>query len=300
MKFLFLLLFNNLLFSQALTVNGKLFHEEPNYTWYFYTFYSDTSENLYLSTSKDGLLNWSNPTKILDTLDSLRDPSPIQYKDKFYIVYTRNGFGLNNVNFGLLESNDLINWSFVDSIGFKDKYPNVNHVWAPEWFLDDNGKLYVVVSVSLGTVFQTYLIESLDVESDKWGSITKLNILNRTNIIDTYLIKKDGIYYAYIKNNVTDNIDRAQSDSLFGNYIVTDSLDWAGWAKDGYSIEGQSIIKHKNFYIAYLDYYVTANMNDSVLAHQVYYSKSIDMDYWTEPQKLSSVITHGTPIKIYK
>lgn len=74
----------------------------------------------------------------------IRDPSVIKRPDGFYyVVYTT---GWNNDEIGFARSQDLKAWTLLRNL--KVPLPRITNTWAPEWFVDDDGSVHVIYSLS--------------------------------------------------------------------------------------------------------------------------------------------------------
>ncbi len=249
-----------------------------------------TSQNtLSIFTSNDGKTytslaseNYTPPANLL------RDPSLIRGEDGFYyIVYTTNWDGKT---FGVAKSSNLRDWTHLKDVTLP--IDNLTNVWAPEWFKDDNGKTYIIVSLSKnGTKgpFGAYKLELLDNSYTKFSNPEPLKGL-QNNFIDTFIVKNNNKYYAFTKNETTKDVELATSDKLDGDWVFEKTGDWAGW---GNWIEGQSLVQldDKTWRIYFDDY----------RNKKYYYSDSTDnFKTWTPKQEIGGVsgtVRHFTVLK---
>jgi hypothetical protein len=79
----------------------------------------------------------------------------------------------------------------------------VNHVWAPEWFVDSDGTVYLIVSVSTNpnaALFQflTWAIPATDDSLTEWGDPVKVGD-GFYQGIDLVVAKRGSTYYGFIK-----------------------------------------------------------------------------------------------------
>ncbi len=204
-------------------------------------FYESDPNKLFLLISGDGE-DWKivkaggvyNPA-------ALRDPSIVFHSNKWWVAYTNDSGGAVH-QFSVASSDDLLTWAFVanvDMTGIAGAYS----VWAPEFFVDDDG-LHVLVAVSTGGVwtnFQIYETHPTNATLTAWSAPVKLNVTGKANIIDPFLVKRGGTYYLWYKQQTDPTyIEYASSATLTGTYTVVQSGDWAGW---GSGIEGQSLVQ---------------------------------------------------------
>ena len=255
-----------------------------------------TDEKLYLWSSNDGkdwdLLNggssYTPPSYVL------RDPSIFKHTDGYYyIVYTNNNIDPCNFTgnrFGVARSPDLTTWSHVCWVSI----PNSVCVWAPEWFVDSDGSVYVfVAAVVNGLGWRFYETHPTNSTFTSWSAsvlITGTNLLDY--MIDPFVVKIGNTYYLwYARQTVSGNfIGYASSNSLTSGYTIIEVNDWAGWG----SKEGECLIQ--------LDDGTWRIYFDAVLG-AVYYSESTDnWATWTTPILITddqSGLTpgHGTVMK---
>jgi hypothetical protein len=216
-------------------------------------------------------------------MNCIRDPSIMRYNDKYYVAYTTNNspYHYKGNTIGIACSNDLQNWVYIGDV----YCPAYNYTWAPEWFIDEDDSVHVFVSVD----FKIYEIHPLNSEFTLWSAPVLVTGDFPKRIIDAFLVKIDGIYYLWYKDEDKTMIEYATSSLLTSSYVVQKSGDWAGWSRGK---EGESLIKiNENTWRIYFDYYVD---------HGIYYAESSDnFQTWT-PKKLitseSFIPAHPTVI----
>ena len=247
-------------------------------------------EKLYLWQSDDGidwmLLNggpsYSAPEYVI------RDPSIFKHTDgKYYICYTNNNISPQNftgTRFGVASSPDLAAWTHICWVDFG----GASYVWAPEWFIDDDGSVHVFVAVD----FSIREIHPTNSSFTAWSSpVTITGTDFPVYMIDPYMVKLGGTYYLWYKNEVSGQkyIEYASSSSLTNGYTVIKSGDWAGWGQK----EGECLVRLD-------DQIWRIYFNDIIGA--TYYSDSYDnWQTWTAKVLLTDdqpdlVIGHGTVI----
>lgn len=260
---------------------------------YTMTAFTNTSEsNMYIYESYNakhyGLLK--GPAYTPPGADLIRDPSVMKHSDGlYYVVYTTNWSGHT---VGIASSPDKINWTFVRNITLSTEAP-IAHTWAPEWFMDTNGSVNIIVSLSPGHYenFKPHVITAMDsnLSSTSWSAPALLAGL-APNYIDTFVVKTDSTYHAFTKNETTKNIEYATANSLTGPYTFKGTGDWAGW---GSGLEGPALVQLDNgSWRIYLDGYAD---------HKYYYSDSADNFLsWSGKQEiegLSGMVRHMTVLK---
>ena len=221
---------------------------------------------------------------------SVRDASII-YKNGYWLIA---GTGYNPHDFSIYKSADLVSWTHHKiSVGL---YKNGNNkIWAPEWFEDDNGDIYVLISHKVGesidiyenTIpdFRPYITKCLDIDNLIFENAKPLN-LPQANRIDPCVIKKDGVYNMYIKDENDKYIEHWRSSNLDYWEYVTDIKEL------GQNVEGPTIININGAFYLYADMF-----NDDM--GMIYYITSTDLITWSERKMLKTGmerVRHGSPL----
>lgn len=219
----------------------------------------------------------------------LHDPSIIKWTDgNYYICYT-SGSAPNN-SFGVARSPDLVNWTFVKSVAHG--IAGGNQTWAPEWFVDTDGSLHVLVSVGPtgDTAQQIYEIHPTSTTdfSQPWSAPVQLGGLP-ANVIDPCMVKNGATYTLFYKNETTKFIEKATCATLAGVYNVVGSGDWAGW---GSGVEGPTVFQTPSGWRIVMDGYAHTPNN-------LIYSDSPDLVTWTAAAKcvIPTDARHGTVVR---
>ncbi|NLI58777.1 MAG: glycoside hydrolase family 43 protein, partial [Clostridium sp.] len=214
--------------------------KESDYKGYLFTYFSGANrsdaEQIYFSASEDGLfwteLNKNNPVLVSNVGDKgVRDPYIIRSPegDKFYMVATdlriANGAGWTAAQRSgskcvvVWESYDLVNWSRERLV--KVARDDAGCTWAPEIVYDDITGEYVLfwasrVAQDNYAKQRIYMAKTRD-----FYTFTEpvLWIEKSHDVIDTTVIKHNGMYYRFSKNesNKTIFIEKA-SQLLSNNY----------------------------------------------------------------------------------
>lgn len=220
----------------ALSVSNTLIAElvpEPKKNHIYLGSFFKSGDKLALCVSDDGF----NFSDILGDLDlTARDPS-IMYDaetELFYIACTSNYNGRDCV---VWTSPDLKTWTDHSiSLGV-----NTGFRWAPEWFKDDNGKIYLFISG--GTLEDTtvtdadiYYAECTDLSTLTFGEATEIDL--GIKAIDPSVIKDGNKYYLLVKDEDT---------SVEKIYQSTDLSTWSAVntnvLKSAEPCEGGMIVK---------------------------------------------------------
>lgn len=274
----------------------------PEEVYMFSYFVGNGEDGLHLAYSTDGF-QWTaladgksflTPTAGEDKL--MRDPCIIRGKDgKFHMVWT---VSWNEKGLGYASSADLINWSAQRFIPVMAHEENARNTWAPEVFYDDSEDLYLIYwsSTISGMYPETqseeenaynhrqYYVTTKDFET---FSDTNLFYEPGFNVIDGTLIKDDGTYVLFVKDETREpaqkNIRIARSDKLTGTYGA------AGPPITGdYWAEGPTVAKIDGQWIVYFDKYIN---------HEMGAVSSADLENWTDiSEKISfpEGTRHGT------
>ncbi|SEP67398.1 Alpha-L-arabinofuranosidase B (ABFB) domain-containing protein [Streptomyces sp. yr375] len=221
----------------------------------------------------------------------IRDASVFKHTDGYYYVtYTTHTWQDPSLTIGFARSSDRANWTFL--YDYPVPITNLSRAWAPEWFVDSDGSVNVIVSCSTADdewIFTPYLLRATNSALTAWSSPVALSGIG-PNHIDTYIVKIGSTYHAFTKNETAKYIEYGTASRLAGPYTLTKTGDWAGW---GSYREGPSVIQLDNggwriFFDGYGD-------------GTYYYSDSYDtFATWTAPKGLpgiSGTARHFTVIK---
>jgi hypothetical protein len=276
--------------AQATTGSGGAAPVPPGGPAYPYVFsvFNDSapSSDLIIYTSTDGL----NFTMLVDTKYTgptgfLRDPSIMKHTDgKFYVAHTTPPTmaccGADS-SFSIASSADLRTWTTVTTV--PAGVPGVKNTWAPEWFKDSDGSVYVLVNVDT----KTYRYKAMNDALTMFSAPTWIGI--GPDYIDTFIVKVGDTYHAFTKHESLTYIEHATSTSIDGPWNFIGKDNWAGW---GNHKEAPSLIQLANgTWRIYCD--------AGGAGHEMY-SDSTDMfQTWTAMKGLPTVgnnISHGTVI----
>ena len=239
--------------------------ESNAYLMVHFTGESATGEQIYFSTSTDGL-NWTDVNNSLPVLISdlgeagVRDPSIVRSEDgtKFWILATdlriASGKGWSvamhsgSTNLVIWESDDLVNWSapwLVDVAGSIDQ---AGCAWAPEAIYDPENNNYVVYWATISP------IDSIDKARIYYATTTDFKTfsepvlyINRSGsqaIIDTQIVNVEDADYKYYRASGDGQITFEGADSILGNW--TDVGDISHLGLTGSDVEGPILYKFNN------------------------------------------------------
>lgn len=273
----------------------------------FSYFVGNGEDGLHLAYSTDGY-TWralnegkSFLTPIAGKDKLMRDPSILQGQDGlFHMVWTVS-WGEQGI--GYANSKDLIHWSEQRYIPVMEHEPKTRNSWAPELFYDDVTKEYFIFWAStIPGKFEKgeeqkynhrmYYVTSKDL---KTFSETKLFYDHGFSVIDAALIKADGRYVMFLKdetdqpNEPEKNIRIATSDRAAGPYSPpSEPITGDYWA------EGPTPININGKWFVYFDKY---------REHKYGLVTSTDLVNWKdESDKLvmPQGIRHGTAFEVSK
>lgn len=261
-------------------------------TFLMSAFDATSQDRMSLFSSYDGITFTSlNSDAYRPPAGLLRDPSILRAADGwYYIVYTT---GWDGSRFGLARSRDLKTWSHIKDIDIP--VAGLTNSWAPEFFRDKDGSVYVVVSLSKGGAkgpFGAHLIKATDLATGTFDAPVPMEGL-QGNYIDTFVIPWGETYVAVTKNETTKHLELATANSLTGPWTIVRRGNWAGW---GDWVEGPAVVPVKDAqgrdgWRVYFDDYLTK---------RYWYSDSYDgMRTWTPRQELGGVsgaVRHFTVI----
>ncbi|TPQ23849.1 alpha-N-arabinofuranosidase [Streptomyces sporangiiformans] len=216
----------------------------------------------------------------------LRDPSIMKHTDgSYWLVHTTNFTG-NTIGFA--RSEDRVTWRSAGPRTLST--PGLARTWAPEWFVDRDGSVHVVVSLDTenNQVFRPHLLTATDRRLLNWSVPRPLTGLDQANYIDTFIVRFRGRYHAFAKNQTTNYVEHAVADRLDGPYRFTGTDDWAGW---GRWRQGQALVRLDNG--GWRIYF------DGFTDRKYYFSDSLDgLRTWTPVQQLPGLsgVVHNVTV----
>lgn len=225
----------------------------------------DTKIDVYRGYSKN------NFKKIIETDLNLRDPSFIFINDCWYITGT--SVALNeNVEFKIYKTNDFKSFCIINAkLGLINQ--DFNKIWAPEFFIDLDNKIYIMATINIGTEadisgniipkHKPFFVEFFE-ETETFSNPIFFKMPDETNRIDCFMLRESNRYLLTIKNEYNKNTQILQSLSLDGNFTLIKEVDL------GIPLEGVSLLKENNGYTLYGDnfskykYYVSSFSKDLI------------------------------------
>ncbi|WP_347176891.1 AbfB domain-containing protein [Parafrankia sp. EAN1pec] len=170
----------------------------------------------------------------------VRDPSIMRHTDGMYYVAHSTARAGNQI--GLASSTDRVSWTFLGNVTLTAS--RVGSVWAPEWFIDADGSVNIIVSLRFGGsargAFRPYKITATDSSLTTWSIPTPLVGLPAGSI-ELFIVRVGSTRHAFYKNSRSMRIELASAPSLTGPYTIWRSPDFV--AGDG---QGPALIPLDN------------------------------------------------------
>ncbi|KEO75694.1 glycoside hydrolase family 43 protein [Anditalea andensis] len=281
-------------------------HEPERDIYLFSYFIGNGEDGLHLSYSEDGYnfehlaggRSYLAPGVGKDKL--MRDPNIVRGGDgKFHMVWT---VSWTDKGVGYACSDDLINWSEQQFIPVMAHEPEARNTWAPEIFYDKDDDSYMIYwSTTIRGRFPETQLDADDgynhrkyyvtTKDFKEFSETKLLYEPGFNVIDGTIIKEEGEYIMFVKDETREpaekNIRITRSKQLTGGYgPASEPITGDYWA------EGPTAAKVEGQWVVYFDKYIDKKMGAVA---------SSDLENWTD---ISEKITfpkgtrHGSVVMI--
>lgn len=217
------------------------------------------SEQVYFSVSRDGC-DWETLNACTPVLTSnvgecgVRDPFIIRSaeNDKFYIIGTDlnihlrdDGWKMATINGsrGILvwESSDLVNWTDVRMCRIAPE--DAGCAWAPEVIYDEENGDYMVFWASRSLKdgrrkHRMYYSKTVDFRN---FTPPQLYIERKGDVIDTTIVRSEGKYYRFSKDETVKVVTMEVGDNLLGDFHRIEST-----MDDVYGVEGPECFQRKD------------------------------------------------------
>lgn len=220
--------------------SSRPFESPPVYLGAFFKASPSASLNLFLLASNNGVDFQLIPSSYTPTAGHVvRDPSIVRIGSTLWLAHTNESFAPGHT-FDIAKSEDGgATWSFVTEVecssivGDNDD----SNTWAPEWFVDVDGSVHVIVSLK-GTSstqgFSLYEVHPTNAGFTTWSAPDELLNVSGSqvafNIIDAFIVKRGSTYFLWYKASNDGTIQYASSAALLTGYTVQTSGNWAGFA----------------------------------------------------------------------
>jgi len=231
----------------------------------FVSFKDPGTTGIYYALSNNAVhfeaLNRSNPIiTCSDSIKKMRDPFIVRDPQRgFHMVWT-----MGKRMIGYAWSPDLIDWSMQKIIPIDAQNDSVANTWAPEIIFDEiNQDWHIIYSSTIlgnfpetiGQVNNNKNHRIYSVKTKDFTTFTKPELFFDPGypIIDATILKEQDEYLMVFKderdNPLKKLLKTASSSSLTGSWKnISDPLT-PSWS------EGPTLIKHKNKYLIYYDFY---------------------------------------------
>lgn len=176
---------------------------------YIMSHFINSAEKLYISTSPDGF-TWTSitgntpvwePPGAAPFLNVVRDPAIIYDNGWYWVAFTSGNYGLHKA-FGLVKSQDLVNWTYLGNIQIPVAgATSSNLTWNPCWFRDGDGSVRLFISIALQSVdygpnphMKTYITQPTNAGWTTWATPVPL-VLPDFNTNEFYCWKEGTTYH---------------------------------------------------------------------------------------------------------
>lgn len=253
-----------------------------NSTYLLSCFQNSEPERLQILTSANGV-SWTHKNSRYSPLTYTRDPSIVSISGTIWMACNNKTAS----TFTLAKSTDGGN-SFVHVSTVTVNLASVDMVYAPEWFIDDDASVHLLLCLSAnsGTSYETYEMHPTNAEMTTWSDPVYIDEGDAVHAIiqDPYIVKVGATYYLWY--SVGAGIYRSSSATLAGPYADVVEV----FAN---TYEGACVIKlPSGTWRLYID------GNPGGLPG-IYYSESTDAwAHWSAPVLCTATITtrHGSVI----
>lgn len=268
--------------------------------------FEQSSQNAFILVSSDAK-NWSlvKVDSVYLPSGGVRDPSIFFDGTTYWMAYTRVSSPF--YKWGLASSPDLITWTHVLDVD-ESGIGSTAYAWAPEWFVDDDGSVHIIVALGSTTSnMQLYETHPTATDYSTWSTATAITGSSLpSDMIDGYCLKVSGTYYMFYKNDSNKYVEVMTSASLTSGYTVQGSGHWlSNWpATSGDGWEGISIVQiDESTWIMCVD---SVDVSDNGLGYQYSIYSGSPGSGWLTGGNWSSLTPsvdpfikrHGTVIRI--
>lgn len=250
------------------------------------SFFDEDDESLHILKSPDGL-DWTDVGAGYG--DTVRDPTLLYRNNKWWIAHTHDGSPTDVIP--IINSDDLLTWTSVVELDTSAMSNPGPHAWAPEWFIDDDGSVHLIITGGDTGSHALYETHPTNAGWTTWSDFVEITGTGfPDDMIDAFIVKLDLTYYLFYKDDDTDYICLATSTSLTSGYTEIEDGDWTGF---GSGVEGQCLVQIDS--ATWRIYY------NETLTNGQYYSESVDnFVTWSSPAAISdlSYLSHGTVLQV--
>lgn len=253
-----------ILLLAALTANAQTIPADARYVMsYFKADNGGGDERLYISTSPDSL-TWTNinggapvwqPPGWAGFTNVVRDPAIIYDNGWYWVAFTSGNYGLHKA-FGLVKSQDLINWTYLGNIQIPVAGATSSTLtWNPCWFRDGDGTVRLFISIALQSVsygpnpnMKTYVTQPTNADWTTWATPVALALPN-FNTNEFFCWKEGATYHGiYVDFQYGGAWKHVTSTDILGTWSPDQLLGFN--AKEG----GMMLKKPNGGYRFYIEY----------------------------------------------
>lgn len=226
--------------------------------------------NFELYSSKDGITFQNINLGILfsSQLGEVWDYQTLFKDGYFYFLFDQGN------KIGFIKTNDFVSYEEheINLSGFVT-------LWAPKWFIDDNGDIYIHFAGGDGTnqndinnqsipFHKIYAMKATDTTMQNYGTPYLLSFSDSVNKIDPFVIKSSDVYHLFAKNEYNKKIQHWTNSTLSegSQWTFIQEIDF------GIPVEAPALISYLGKWYLYVDAY-----GDGVTLAKT----SIDLNVWS-------------------
>ncbi|HFI0214447.1 TPA: hypothetical protein ACGO10_001354 [Streptococcus suis] len=182
----------------------------------------------------------------------------------------------------------------------------VKSVWAPEFFQDTDGSIYLLTTVNdQGTMVDknkntiakhSIYISKMDMGDPSVLSTELVDLSSNKNYIDPHIYKKDGVYHLFLKDEYSKTLDYFQSSNLKDWNLITEDFIQSKIGREMVYTEGQFLLEVNGQLYFFFDKYGEAG----VYPKGQYVIMSKDLHSFSLPHPVSTtdkeILRHGSGI----
>jgi hypothetical protein len=163
-------------------------------------------------------------------IHTVRDPSIIYDNGSWWCVATDGSNFGGSTFFRLWKSADLVNWTFVTNVSVGGG--TGGYTWAPEWFRDVDGTLYVVYMRFAGSagVNANLVTSPTNAAKTTWSTPTALTKSGGGNVFagDPQILRYNGSYYMIGSASNTPDLWKASVITGPWSVVRSYATNWIG------------------------------------------------------------------------
>jgi hypothetical protein len=237
----------------------------------------DGSDNpileMMISGDAENFVSLAWPLPVPDS-EGIRDPSIFYDGTTFWLCGTTEG-SLSQNTFSLYSSPAPgVEWTFVANVSTATG-GTVNNTFAPEWFIDTDNSVHVIVALNVagfGYEFQIFELHPTNSGMTTWSTPVMIFYPGGQGGYDPFMvspaISPSGEYSLFWHDEGGNDIQYATSSTLTGTYTQQSSGNWLGI---GTGVEGPCLLLIGSTWYLYFD-----NSEDQLYTGQEQFITSTD------------------------